>query len=137
MAKKKQRERVQIWCDPEKDRTKQSMKDECDVNRIISNYTKTGLLTPVTQDPGIYVDVSEVGDYKSALAQIDLAEGMFNQLPSTIRAKFRNDPAEFLDFASDETNKEEMIGMGLLPEEQDARGEIVTEADEVEVGGGD
>jgi phage internal scaffolding protein len=131
MPKKIKRAKVQISCNEAEDRTKQSMKDECDVNRIISNYTKTGLLTPVTQDPGIYVDVSEVGDYKEALAQIDLAEGMFNQLPSTIRAKFKNDPAEFLDYASDETNVEEMINMGLLP---DARGDIVTEADEVEVG---
>lgn len=128
MPKKKKRARVQVHFDPADDRTKQSMKDECDVNRIIGNYAKTGLLTPVSEDPGIYVDVSEMGDYKEALAQIDRAQSMFGMLPSRIRAKFGNDPATFLDYASDGNNTEDLIEMGLLPPEEPP-GEIATEAD--------
>jgi phage internal scaffolding protein len=107
--------RVVLDCSASVDRTKQSMKDECDVNGIIGRFAKTGLLTPVNKDPGIYVDVSEMGDYKESLHQVDMANEMFMQLPAVVRAKFENDPAVFLDYASDETNNQDMVDMGLMP----------------------
>ena len=33
---------------------KQSFKDECDINNIISRYAKTGLLTPVNVRPASF-----------------------------------------------------------------------------------
>ena len=104
--------RVVLDCSGSVDRTKQSMKDECDVNGIIGRFAKTGLLTPVNKDPGIYVDVSEMGDYKESLQQVDMANEMFMQLPAVVRAKFQNDPAVFLDYTSDETNNQDMVGLG-------------------------
>lgn len=121
MPKKKKLEggrkhpRVSLDCSGSIDRAKQSMKDECDINGIIGRFAKTGLLTPVTQDPGIYVDVSNMGDYKESLAQVDKANEMFMQLPATVRSKFENDPAVFLDYASDEENSQDMVDMGLMP----------------------
>ena len=48
--------------------------------------------------------------------QIIAAQEAFNSLPSDIRKKFDNDPAEFLEFVSDEKNNDEMIQMGLKEE---------------------
>jgi phage internal scaffolding protein len=39
---------------------------------------------------------------------------MFNDLPSSIRSRFGNDPAAFLDFVNDEGNADEMIKLGLI-----------------------
>lgn len=114
-AKDRTHPRVTLDCSVSLDRTKQSMMAECDVNGIVGRYAKTGLLTPVTQDHGIYIDVSHMGDYKESLAQVDLANDMFMQLPSGIRAKFDNDPAMFLDYAADEENIETMQELGLMP----------------------
>lgn len=143
MVKKtnKTRTRVVVDCSGARDRTKQSEMKACDVNGIIANFAKTGLLTPVTKDPGIYVDVSGMGDYKEALAQIDKANGMFEQLPSGVRKKFQHDPAAFLDYASDEGNRADMIEMGLIPRPKTKRAKaralraedkdvVVTELDE-------
>ena len=91
------------------------MKAECDINNILAHYAKTGLLTPVHQRPGMFVDVSEVGDYRQAIHNIRGAEELFMQLPSVVRGRFENDPGAFLDFASDPANTDEMIEMGLLP----------------------
>lgn len=98
-----------------KGRTKQSMKDECDINGIISRYAKTGLLTPVNEKPAMFVDVSEVGDYRSAMDNVRAVQSIFMQLPAGTRANFDNDPAIFLDYAANPGNEEEMIEMGLLP----------------------
>ena len=94
---------------------KQSFKEECDINNILARYAATGLLTPVQQTPGFFVDVSDVGDYREALDNVIQAQALFMQLPAVIRARFENDPAAFLDFASDPTNEDQMREMGLLP----------------------
>ena len=38
---------------------------------------------------------------------------MFEELPSSIRTKFENDPAKFLDFVQDKENLTEMQELGL------------------------
>ena len=38
---------------------------------------------------------------------------MFEELPSQIRKKFNNDPAQFLDFVQNENNKDALYEMGL------------------------
>jgi hypothetical protein len=39
---------------------------------------------------------------------------MFEDLPSSIRSRFENQPSQFLDFVHDENNLQEMQQMGLL-----------------------
>jgi len=97
-------------------RTKQSFRDECDINNILRQFNVTGQL-PVGSFQPQYGDFSGVTDYQSALNQVMAAQDSFLQLPAKIRAKFDNDPAVFLDFASDEANKDEMKALGLLSQE--------------------
>jgi len=96
-----------------KSRTRQADAKDCDINAIMARYEKTGVL-PVTQRQALYVDVSEMGDYRTALHQVAEAEGLFMQLPAHVREQFANDPAVFLDFCSDEANQEAMVELGLL-----------------------
>jgi len=95
------------------DRAKQSFKDECDVNRIMARYLATGQLPNMaTVDPQ-YLDVTGL-DYQAHQNFIAGANSLFHELPSKIRARFGNSPAEFLDFCSQEKNRPEMAEMGLL-----------------------
>lgn len=94
---------------------KQSFREECDINKIIARYAKSGLLTPVTSRPPAFVDVSLVGDYQSAVQNIEAAQGMFMNLPWEIRKEFSNSAAEFLDFCTDSDNEDRMRELGLLP----------------------
>ncbi len=95
---------------------KQSHRDECDINFILRRYERTGLLTPVLQKPGEFMDVSEVGDYRTALHNVRAADEYFMQLSSRIRAEFDNDPALFLDFVADPEHEERARELGLLPQ---------------------
>lgn len=94
-------------------RTKQSSKTECDINTILAKYKKTGILPHVNGKPGVYVDVPENVDFQACQNFIIEANALFMQLPAALRKRFGNDPAEFLAFADDPANAEEMIQLGL------------------------
>lgn len=93
--------------------TRQSEAAAVDVNRIVGQFVKTGVL-PQVQAQALFADVSEMTDYRDALHQVELADKMFMSLPAKVRAKFENDPATFLDFCSDPQNREELEGLGLV-----------------------
>lgn len=98
-------------------RTKQAMKEACDVNNILKKYQKTQLITHVNKINGQYGDFSEVLDFQSSLNALRSAEEAFLGLPSSIRKRFSNDPGELLAFLSDSSNKDEALKLGLLKQD--------------------
>lgn len=110
-----QKLRVQISF-PENGRTKQSFKAECDINNIMARYLKTGVLEHVRQNVGQYLDVTGA-DFQEAQNLVAGATSMFHELPSHIRTKFDNNPAEFLKFMENPRNAEEARELGLLAPE--------------------
>jgi phage internal scaffolding protein len=97
-------------------RTKQSFRDECDINNILRQFNVTGQL-PIDGVQPQYGDFSGITDYQSALNAVMSAQDSFLALPAKVRARFDNDPALFVDFASDEANRDELKALGLLREE--------------------
>lgn len=96
-----------------KTRTKQSEAKATNINTIVAQYDKTGLLPQVGRE-ALFADVSDVGDYRSALDLIRNAEELFMTIPADVRSRFENDPAVFLDWTSNADNRDEMVEMGLL-----------------------
>ena len=117
-------------------RTKQSFKKECDINEILKQFTKTGLITHVKKHHGFYDDFTSASDYHSALNQIADAQAMFLTLPAQLRAQFDNDPAKFLDFVHDPDNEDEMREMGLLEKKQIQQKEAPQKAEKASKDGG-
>lgn len=95
--------------------TKQSEADACDINKIMGQYEKTGLLPHINHYQGRYEDLGDSRSYHENLNAVIAAQDAFDSLPASIRTRFGNDPALFLDFVSDPDNREEMEKMGLLP----------------------
>lgn len=94
----------------------QHMRDETDINNIMAKYARTGELRHVTSMAGEYGDFSSVPDYKTAMEHIMAADALFMELPAKVRDRFGNDPAKFIEFATDENNLEELRKLGLAPE---------------------
>lgn len=82
-------------------RTKQSMRDECDINLIVAKYQRTGAITHLARGVPQYSDVSEVGDYRTAIENARAAEAFFQGLPAKLRAAFDNDVAKYLEALQD------------------------------------
>lgn len=93
----------------------QSFKDECDINQIVSkpNYG-INPLNPPTRKP-IFDDFSsiELTDFQRAQTMLADAFSRFENLDSSIRARFDNDPAKLIDFCNDPNNIEEGIKLGI------------------------
>lgn len=90
----------------------QAFKDECDINRIMSGYQKSGAVNWLEKRQGQYLDVTAI-DFMDAMQTVVKGREMFEELPSSIRDRFRNDPAEFLDFMHNPENADEMYKLGL------------------------
>lgn len=103
---------VQLIC-PTKGRTKQSFKDECDVNVIIKRFLKTGILDFANKHEPRYGDTTGI-EYTQAMQTVAAAKSLFMEMPPHLRSRFENEPAKFLDFVQDEKNREEAERLGLL-----------------------
>jgi len=108
------RVRQTLYCDPKKDRTQQSFKDECDINVLMKRYEKTGILPTGRDLPPQFGDVTSV-DFMESMNQVATVRGVFSQLDARTRARFENDPAQMLDFMADPANRAEAVKLGLLP----------------------
>ena len=91
----------------------QQFREECDINTIMERFGRTGeLIAPIRMPQ--YGDFDGVNDYHSAMNAIVEAQSAFDSLPAKVRARFGNDPAEFLDFVYNEENRDEAIRLGLV-----------------------
>lgn len=107
------RELVFATINSEESLTQQSDALDCDINLIMAKYAQTGQL-PQVQMQALYGDFSDVGDFTDAQNRIIAANEAFAGIPAHIRAKFHNNAAEFIEFAQNPENHEEMVKMGLL-----------------------
>ena len=99
-------------------RTRQEFKDECDINNIMKQYHRTGMIAHVREHMGAFMDLSDgPDDFTDAQQKIVKATEFFMGLPSNIRARFLNNTGEFLDFISNPDNLDEMAELGLIPAE--------------------
>lgn len=103
--------RPTIDCGP--GRTKQNMKNESDINLIMSKYKKTGLVNFVNTRQAEYMQSNPV-DFHEAMNVIAESNSLFADMPAYLRKRFNNDPGEFLKFVQDEENRAEMIDLGLV-----------------------
>lgn len=99
-----------------KGRTKQSFKDETDINNIIRRFMRIGVMDFTNKNQGRYGDTTGI-EYQQAVNTVAAAKSLFNELPAELRARFENEPARFLDFVQDERNRDEARELGLLKPE--------------------
>jgi len=92
--------------------TKQSFRDECDINKILDRIARGGPMPdrPIPQ----YGDFTNIPDFVLAHSIVQRAQESFYRLDPKIRVKFNNDPGAFLAFAQDAKNIDQMVEMGLV-----------------------
>lgn len=106
--------------------TKQSEAAACDINWIVDRFAKTGELPGLIKENPEYGDFSTLGDYQRCLEVVMKAQEQFEALDPRVRGRFQNDPARFLEFATDPANLKEMVKMGLAVEKPETKGEVPT-----------
>lgn len=108
------RNRVQTSFEGEEILTEQSHKDAVDVNNIVKKHGLDMLQkTAQLQSLEFQMDELPTNDFTEALAIVTKASQTFESMPSFIRKKFDNSPAQFLDFVQNPANGQAMVDMGL------------------------
>ena len=96
---------------------KQSFKAECDINNIVKSFNpRTGEFSHMALTAPIFGDVTDL-DFRQMMEMITNAQAEFNQLPAEVRARFGNDPHEFVSFCQDPGNLPELEKLGLAVKE--------------------
>lgn len=114
--------RVRPTIDTGPGRTKQSFRDEVNVNTIVAKARKTGLLTYVNPRKPFYGDVSGLRSYQESLAIVRQADEMFMRMSGEIRARFSNDPYKMIAFLQDKRNLDEAVRLGMVTKREPVAG---------------
>jgi phage internal scaffolding protein len=97
---------------PEPSLAKQEFRDECDINRIMMQFGKTGELPQIAG--AVFGDFNSTQTYHEMQNTLIEAENAFKTLPAAIRKEFNNDPAEVIDFLNNPANRDKAIELGLV-----------------------
>lgn len=97
-----------------KHKTKQSFKDDADINTIVNRHKKLQIPLPVRADL-VFADFSAVPDLQAAFDFVSRAAESFYELPSNVREEFKNDPRRMISFLekTDEASLERSYELGF------------------------
>lgn len=93
--------------------TKQEHKDECDINLIIKQYHRTGVIHLNPEQP-TFDDLPSNIDYQEACNTLIQADAAFAALPARTRDRFGNDPSRLLSAMDDPDRRTELEELGIL-----------------------
>lgn len=89
-----------------------NLQSQTEIKNILKKYQHTQELN-TNQQEALYGDFSTSTSYHEAQNILLDAQDQFDALDAPTRKKFNNNPAEFLEFATDNKNEDEMVKMGL------------------------
>lgn len=94
--------------------TRQEFKDEADINVLMANYERKGVMPYFPAREPVYLDWTQMPqsllEFHEFIAQ---ADEDFMRLPAVVRKEFDNDPYRFVEFASDPGNIDQLRQWGL------------------------
>lgn len=89
-------------------RTKQSFKDECDINKLLKKAATPNALAHLMKYPAPVYGEFEGYDLLEAHRMVNKANHIFSELPSEVRNEFNGDALAFAKFASDPRNNKRL-----------------------------
>ncbi len=94
-------------------KTKQSQRDECDINKLLERYQRDASLGHLEKYGGEYGNYADY-DFENHVTKIAEMNTIFEQLPAEVKKDFGQKPDKFFEFVTDPANAERLPE--LLPE---------------------
>lgn len=94
-------------------RAVQSAEEESNINTIVRRFGISGKLPDQVAMPRSG-DFTNVPDFHAAMNLVRQAQEEFVRVPANIRARFLNDPQEFMNFFENPDNYTEALKLGLV-----------------------
>ncbi len=89
-------------------RTKQSFRDECDINLIMQRAAQGGTISHLEKYEGVYADFSDF-DFFEHTQKLTQGREVFDDLPAEIRREFGQSPAAFFAYVNDPQNINDLV----------------------------
>lgn len=93
---------------------KQGFARETDVNVIVAQARRIGVIPQATVNPPRYVDNQGLEGFHKALTLITRVQQAFDLLPAKIREACGNKPEGYVSLITDKNRREQAIGLGLV-----------------------
>lgn len=114
------RKRLAVSFKEVQSRTKQMFRDGTRIDNVLKKYATAGVDSAMA--PWLFAQgmatapfgVDQGKDYHAQLSAVTSVRQYFESLPAKLRARFGNDPAQFVAFVSDDRNREEAEKLGLV-----------------------
>lgn len=87
--------------------TKQSFKDETDINKIMARFDVTGTISHLAKYEAVYRDFSDF-DFHGQMNQLTRGREIFDALPAELRQEFGQSPQKFFDYVNDPKNHDDL-----------------------------
>ncbi len=94
-------------------KTKQSQRDETDINKLLERSARTGSLSHLEQYEAQYGDYSGY-DFEAHINTIAEGQSIFEHLPAEVKREFDQSAQKFFEFVTDPENSERLPE--LLPQ---------------------
>ncbi len=94
-------------------RTKQSQRDECDINMLLERYQRDASLGHLEKYGGQYGNYADY-DFENHVTKIAEMETIFEQLPAEVKRDFGQSTNKFFEFVTNPENENRLAE--LLPE---------------------
>ncbi len=88
-------------------RTKQSFRDETDIQKIMARADRVGTISHLKKFEGVYADYSDF-DFHEQTQKLTRGREIFDELPAELRQEFGQSPAKFFAYVNDPANSNEL-----------------------------
>lgn len=88
-------------------KTKQSYKDQCDINKLLERGAREGGLSHLQRHGARYADFADI-NWDSLQEQLAEGQQIFNELPAELKREFNQSPGEFFTYVTDPANAERL-----------------------------
>jgi len=97
----------------------QSQSKSTDINLIMEQYRRTGMLPMYRPKEPMYIDETLIPDAITSFNVVNEARELFLQLPSKVRKAMDNDPRNMEAFIADPENKDFLLKHGVLTQKEE------------------
>lgn len=101
-----------LTCNDES-KTQQQFKDEVDINTIVERFNASGEGPPTMQFPQ-QEEFMDAFDFQTSMNVLVKGREAFMELPAKARARFQNDPQQFMEFIHNPENQDEALKLKLI-----------------------
>lgn len=89
-------------------RTKQSFKDETDINKLLAKAARGESLSHLQRHGASYGDFTDMPDLLEAQTRLSRGQAIFAELPGEIRREFNQSAGAFFAFVNDPENSKDL-----------------------------